>query len=392
MEHRTVERAGVVLRRGNTIFPTIRSPGQEWRGAWQEKVAVTSLLVWGAGAIGGTIGGFLARAGYDPLLVDTDSKHISAIRSRGLRIEGPIAQFVSEPRACLPTEVTGQFQTVLLCVKAQHTQSAVTELLPYVAADGYVVSMQNGLNERVISEELGADRTVGAFVNFGADCVAPGEIIYGGRGALVIGELDGRVSDRVVELQKMLRHFEEGVSVTGNIFGYLWGKLAYSSILFGTALSDLGMDVALASPQWTPLWHGLAAESLAVAAAEGIKPEGFNGFKPEAYLPGGTMAHRRASLDGMIAFRRTSTKQHSGMWRDMAVRNRKTEVDEQPGLIVQIGKKHGLECPLLKKLVSFVHEVESGARTRSPDNLTALAHLAGELGYESDTRPSLART
>ena len=76
-------------------------------------------------------------------------------------------------------------------MKAHDTEAAIDALAPFVADDGYVVSLQNGLNEQVIAERIGEQRTIGAFVNFGADYLSPGVVHYAGHGAVVVGELDG---------------------------------------------------------------------------------------------------------------------------------------------------------------------------------------------------------
>ncbi len=106
-------------------------------------------LVWGAGAIGGTLGAHLARAGHDVTFVDRAVEHVDAINSAGLRIEGPLAQFVSRTPACTPEQLRGEFEHVVLAVKAQDTESATRELAPHLAANGYVVSAQNGLNSTI---------------------------------------------------------------------------------------------------------------------------------------------------------------------------------------------------------------------------------------------------
>lgn len=340
---------------------------------------MSSWLVWGAGAIGGTVGGFLKRAGHPISFVDVAGDHVNAIRTSGLKIEGPVAQFTVTAPAWLPDEVEGKFDAILLCVKAQHTRAAARALQPFLADDGFVLSMQNGLNDRHVAEVIGRDRTLAAFVNFAADYLEPGRITFAGRGALAVGELDGRITDRLTALQAVLRDFDDKVQVTSNIQGYLWGKLAYGSILFGTALCNLPMGEALARADWAALWHGLASETIAVAAAEKVKLEGFNGFSPVGYLPGGSAAERQASLDGMVAHRKTSAKHHSGMWRDIAVRKRKTEVDEQPGMIVKVGEKHGLTCAVTRRLVDMVHELEAGTRSQDIENVVELASLARNL-------------
>jgi 2-dehydropantoate 2-reductase len=71
-----------------------------------------------------------------------------------------------------------------------------------------VVSLQNGLNELVIAEVVGEARTMGCFVNFGADYLEPGVIHYGGRGAFVLGELDGADTERLRAVHEAVRAFE----------------------------------------------------------------------------------------------------------------------------------------------------------------------------------------
>ncbi|MBV9637015.1 MAG: NAD(P)-binding domain-containing protein, partial [Methylobacteriaceae bacterium] len=152
------------------------------------------ILVWGTGAIGGTIGAYLGRAGHDLLFVDTDADHVAAMNANGLAVEGPIDNFSVPAKAVVPADVRGTFERVFLCVKAHHTEKAMRQLAPHLATGGYVASFQNGLNELIISDVVGRERTVGAFINFGADYISPGLIHFGGRGAFVLGELDGRRS------------------------------------------------------------------------------------------------------------------------------------------------------------------------------------------------------
>src|SRR5438034_5297006 len=193
------------------------------------------LLVWGAGAIGGTIGAHLARAGHDVTFVDRAEDHVAAINRMGLRIEGPLAQFVAKAQAFLPDDIAGEFEHVVLAVKAQDTADATGALAPHLRRDGYVVSAQNGLNELVIKSIVGEARTMGCFVNFGADYIEPGVIQYAGRGAVVLGEIDGRVTPRIGEMHRAFRDFDDAAIVTTNIWGYLWGKLAYGAQLFDRA-------------------------------------------------------------------------------------------------------------------------------------------------------------
>ena len=131
--------------------------------------------------MGGSIGAALVRGGVDVLFVDTVQDHVRAMNEVGLKITGPLDEYTVQARAEEPSEVSGLFPLIFLCVKSQHTVEAVGQLRPHLARDGAVVSVQNGLCELEISEALGSGRTVGAFVNFGADYLGPGVVHRGNR-------------------------------------------------------------------------------------------------------------------------------------------------------------------------------------------------------------------
>ncbi len=321
-------------------------------------------LIWGAGAIGGVIGAYLARAGHAVHMVDIVADHVEAMRTTGLRIEGPVEEFTQVLPASTPGELTGTFDRIFLAVKAHHTAGALEQLLPHLSETGYVVSAQNGLNERVIAERIGAERTLGCFVNFGADWIGPGQILYGNRAAVAVGELDGRISARAQAVHTLLSIVEPEAVLTDNIWGYLWGKMGYGSLLFCTALTPDSMSDAMARPEHRAAYEALGHEVMTLAAAEGVSPLGFNGFNPKAFLardPEGM----RVAMETMIAHNRKTAKTHSGIWRDLAVRKRKTEVDAQIGIMVGLAESHGLKVPVLARMVELIHDIEDGRREQS---------------------------
>ena len=330
------------------------------------------VLIWGAGAIGGTLGAYFARAGHEVTLVDTVAEHVKAISDQGLSISGPIKTFNVRVPAFTPGELTGQWERILLCTKAQHTETALSALQPHLTEQGYVVSVQNGLNELTLADVLGEARVIGSFVNFGADYQEPGVIHYGGRGAVVLGELDGQETPRLKELHELFLTFDDDAMTTPNIWGYLWGKLAYGAMLFATALTNASIADALDHPDYRALYIALGQEVLRVADALKIHPEAFNGFDPQAFMPNTPEAVSQRSLDEMVAFNRKSAKTHSGIWRDLAVRKRRTEVDPQLGAIVTAGQRVGVKTPITEKLTQLIHEVEDGKRTQGWEALGAL--------------------
>lgn len=331
------------------------------------------IVIWGAGAMGGSIGAWLARVNQPVLLVDADRAHCMAIAENGLRITGPVDEFTVDVGCLLPEQVEPGLKRVFLAVKAHHTEAALDVLAPLLADDGYVVSVQNGLNERVIARRIGEERTVGCFVNFGADVLEPGVILRGNRGAVVVGELDGALTPRIREVHRLFALFDPDAVLTDNIWGYLWGKLAYGSLLFATALADASIADVLASERHRPTLIELGREVMRVARALNMRPQGFDGFDPAAFAPEAGAAAAVASLDRLVAFNRKSAKSHSGVWRDLAVRKRKTEVDAQIAPIAALGAEAGVDTPLVRRLVELVHDVEEGRRPQSWETVDALA-------------------
>jgi 2-dehydropantoate 2-reductase len=336
----------------------------------------TPILIWGAGAIGGTLGASFIRAGHEVIFVDNAADHVAAINAKGLRIDGPIYQDIVKAKAYLPEELEGTYDRIFLCVKAHHTAAAAKTLKPHLAADGYIVSAQNGLNENVIADIIGKEHVIGCFVNFGADYLEPGVVHYSGHGAVVVGELDGKTTPRIEAIYALMLQFEPNAILTGNIWGYLWGKLIYGALLFGTALTNDSIADVLANAAYRPVLTQLAHEVGKVAEAQNIITEAFNGFDPTAFAPSAPAAETARSFDEMVVHNRKSAKSHSGIWRDLAIRKRKTEVDAQVLPVVEIGQSLGVPTPLAAKIVTMIHEIEDGKRPLDLANLDDLARAA----------------
>lgn len=336
----------------------------------------STILIVGAGAIGGTVGAYLVRGGHRVVFVDRARDHVEAMRELGLSITGPLAAFRVSVKAVLSDELDGQYRLILLCVKAQDTETATRMLAPHLAPDGCVVSVQNGLNEYVIAAVVGEPRTVGCFVNFGADYLSPGVIQYAGRGTVVVGEITGARTDRVLALQRLFAVFDKHARLTENIWGYLWSKEAYGALLFATALTNESIADCLALQQYQNLFVSLVREVLSVARTKGVRCEPFDGFEPKAFLLESAGERAAGSLAKLVEHNRRSAKTHSGIWRDLAVRKRRTEVDAQLGAVVREAQAWGLETPITLRLIELIHEIEDGTRAQGRDALAALADVA----------------
>jgi 2-dehydropantoate 2-reductase len=339
-----------------------------------------AITIYGTGAIGGTIAAYLAKSGEDILCVDQVAEHVDAMAKSGLRLSGS-ADFSVRVGACRPDQLSahtkGSLGVTFLAVKSQHTSAALDVLAPLAGPETVIVSLQNGMNPPRIAERVGAQRTVGTFVNFGADWAEPGRIEFSGTGAIYIGELDGRMTPRVQMLESLLSRVMPA-HATPNIYCYLWAKQIYLTLLFAQTVSGETMADTYANRSMQALLSSLVREGIAIATAAGVKLEGFDGYDPHA-IGSTDPAAARASLDGMDARARGRIKARSGPWRDIQVRKRPTEVDYMLGWLVAEGKRLGVEAPLIAHLHRQVKEIEAGARPEGMANLEELERHRREL-------------
>ena len=333
-----------------------------------------TITIYGAGAIGGVTGAALARAGHDVVLVDRAEDHVAAMNAHGLTIESREGSVTVPVRAITPGALGHGLGLVLLAVKSQDTSGALEVLTPRLAADGAIVSLQNGLNEELIAEKIGAPRTVGCLVNWAADWVAPGRILHGGHGALVLGELDGRMSDRVQGLAKLLAVVAP-TEVTDNVLGYTWAKHVYGALLVATAVVDAHVyEVVERSPAVQQMLVALVVENMRAAEAAGIRLEPFDEYAPADYRAAarGDLAARQRAMEIIARHYRQHTKTKTGIWRDLVVRRRKTEVGALLGATVAKARTLGLGMPLTERLIAMIEDLELGRRAMSWNNIDEL--------------------
>ncbi|TWT25351.1 ketopantoate reductase family protein [Planomicrobium sp. CPCC 101110] len=338
------------------------------------------ITIIGAGAIGGVIGAYLIRNGEGVVFVDRDEAHINAINENGLTIQLKNEAFTVEAKAFTPEKFIASHpyvDAVFLAVKAQHTKEAIEPFEPLMKQDSFVVSFQNGLCEYDIAEVVGAERTVGCFVNLFADYIEPGRIEYGGVGSLFIGEINGTVSERVTDLRDRLQCWGEAKE-TENIFGYLWSKLAYGAMLTATATTNNEIADFFENPQFHGVLNALGTEVLKVAEKQGVVPEPFDDWNPALLYPQKNEQKLQQSYFQLAKRLRGYTKTRSGIWRDLAVRKRKTEVPQHLNPIIRIGEEHGLELPITCRLLSIIQDIETGQREMGMDNIRELESLMQE--------------
>lgn len=325
------------------------------------------LTIVGAGAIGGITGAHLARAGHRVQLVERDHTHIEAIRRDGLAIAGA-AQFAVRLPVFLPNAVPGPIAVLILAVKTLHTREALEPLVPLLAPDGYVVSMQNGLEESKIAAMVGPERTIGAFLTFGGYYDGPGRLVYSGPASLRVGELDGRLTPRVQTLARVLSDFHPA-EATDNIHGFLWGKLLLGTLYMATAIVDADVPDILARSDCRRVLAGLVAEAARVATALAIRVEPVDGFNPLDLRDGAETPQAAAAWQAQVAYWKRGVAKRTGVWRDLAVRRRRTEAGPILGALMEAAAQAGLTVPRVHVLLHVIREIEEGRRRIDWTNL-----------------------
>ena len=253
------------------------------------------IAVIGAGAIGGYTGGHLAHNGFDVILVDPWPEHVETIRKDGLAIEGVTQEefVLAHPRTLHLTEVQQlakekPVDIAMVSVKSYDTEWATRLIAQYLAPDGYVVSLQNCMNEERIAAIVGEDKTVGVIpALLGAELYAPGRVrrtAAKGSSPYEVyrtGELHGRITKRIEELADMIRTIDS-VKPTTNLWGERWSKLCVNGMANGVAAATgMSGNEMNRDDKIRRLSIRLAGEGVRVGQALGYQLEHIRMHEPE---------------------------------------------------------------------------------------------------------------
>jgi 2-dehydropantoate 2-reductase len=345
------------------------------------------IAVIGAGAIGGYTGGHLAHNGFDVTLIDPWPEHIEAIRKNGLAIEGVTEEeyVCAKPQTMHLTELQQlakqkPIDIAMVSVKSYDTEWATMLIGQYLAPDGYVVSLQNCMNEERIAGIVGWDKTVGAIpALLGAELYAPGRVRRtAAKGASPyevyrVGEVHGRITKRLEELAGLIGTVDS-VKPTTNLWGERWSKLCVNGMANGVAAAtglsgnDMNRDDKIRR-----LSIRLAGEGVRVGQALGYQLEHIRMHDPEtiARAAEGDRAAldevESAILSGLNSNTRSELARPS-MGQDM-LKGRRTEIDFINGVIAAKGIEVGCPAPTHFKLIEAVKQVEHGRIAAKPGNL-----------------------
>ncbi|MGI9657844.1 MAG: ketopantoate reductase family protein [Gaiellaceae bacterium] len=229
---------------------------------------MNEIVVVGPGGIGGTFAALLARTGECSVtLLGRPGKHIDAIRSAGLRLEG-LDQLNVAVGACDEPSQIASCDALFFAVKAQDTDAAIAAT-SHIDVRELVLSLQNGvIKDEQLAGAFGADRVVGALAVVAGERPEPGLVRWTYDGGTRIGELDGRVSERVTRLVELLERGGLTSEVSREIVAATWTKLVGWAPI-GLLASLTGQDNAavLSSGVLAREYLGMVRELAGLAAA-----------------------------------------------------------------------------------------------------------------------------
>ena len=335
-----------------------------------------NVLSIGAGAVGGAVATRLQAADVDLTVVDTSIEHVRMLRDPGLEVGGIDEGRVTMLDAVIPPSLSSQrvaeADVVLLAVRSGSTARALSKIAGDLRADADVVSLQNGLNEDAIAELVGAERTIGCTVGFGATWISPGRISLDAAGDLNIGRLDGS-SDERLEATKELLAKAFPTKISSNIRGEVWAKMLVNSMTVLGALGGMLTGDLLVTPERRRVVAEVVAEGVRVAAAEGVQLPNVFGLVPPALVDSPaqwrTVMHRV-----LVRVGEAYGAIKSVTWRDFEL-GRRTEIDAVTGEIVRRGEVHGVDTPLSSAVYASLKEIEAGERLPAPANLDDVGRL-----------------
>jgi 2-dehydropantoate 2-reductase len=331
------------------------------------------------------VGGHIARTGEDVTLVDPWPEHIAHIKEHGLQLSGTQGEHSVPVKALHLHEVQSLFKTpvdiAFICTKSYDTEWATMMIRQYLAPSGFVVSLQNSINEDRIAALVGWGKVVGCIAStIGVDALKPGHVMRtaepGGPGYTVfrVGEVHGRITERVQDLVRMLGAVDSAKATT-NLWGERWTKLVQNSMTNGVSAATGMSGIAMVdTPMTRRLLIRLAGESVRVGQALGFTLEPIRGLPPEKWasaLSGdpGIMAELEGVL--LAAKKRMTEAGRPSTGQDI-LKGRRTEIDYINGLVAAKGSEAGVPAPTHAALTAVVKRVERGEIPPSPDNVAAL--------------------
>lgn len=240
------------------------------------------IAVLGSGSLGMIHGALISKAGFDCTLIDVNKEHIDALNKNGAKIIG-LHNEVIPVKAALAKDVKGIFDVILLHTKQMHMEEALKSISSNIDEDTIVVTLQNGIPEDKVANLIGRSHVIGGTVFHGAKYIEPGvseltteyDCMH-----IYIGELDGSISPRIQELEKIIKATGDA-NITEDILSIKWTKLVMNAALSGMSAA-LGCTFGEAGDNYDSMrcMAYICLEGAKIMEKKGLKPVEMEGFIP----------------------------------------------------------------------------------------------------------------
>ena len=326
--------------------------------------------IYGAGSLGTILGAYIAKSGGNIELINRNKAHIEALQHNGAKVSGTV-NFTQKVTAYTPDAMSGKYDIIFLMTKQQQNKEVVTFLKDFLADDGVIVTMQNGIPELLIGEIVGEERVLGCTVAWGATMQEPGvcELTSAPDSlSFSIGSLSANTSHHIDSVKTLLEMMGT-VEVDSNFIGSRWSKLLINSAFSGmSAVLGCTFGEAAKNKSSRRIVQALIKECIDVCAAGNIKIEPVQGKDIVKLLDYKTRLKKAISLFIIPIAIRKHAKLKASMLQDLE-KNKKTEVDAINGIASAFGRKVSIPTPMNDKVVEIVHRIEDGELRPSFDNL-----------------------
>lgn len=328
------------------------------------------VAIYGAGSLGTILGAYISKAGEKIELINRNKAHVEALQTKGAQVVGTV-QFTQPVVAYTPAEMSGEYDIIFLMTKQQHNAEVVETLKGYLAADGVLVTFQNGLPEVQIAEILGAERVLGCTVAWGATMQGAGVCELTSEPDALSFALGAITPQRHKYFDKVKELLEKmgSVDVEENFIGTRWSKLLINASFSGmSAVLGCTFGEAAAPRESRRIVQALIKECIDVCAAGNIRIEPVQGKDIVKLLDYKSGLKKAISFFIIPIAIRKHAKLKASMLQDLE-KGKLTEVDAINGAVSAYGRKVGCPTPMNDRVVEIIHRIERGELTPNASNL-----------------------
>ena len=340
-----------------------------------------TIAIIGAGAIGGSLAGYLIQSKQDVILIDFWPENVEKINSSGLHFTTPEKEFYTPAKAIHPGQISSlkdNFDYAILAVKSYDTEWCTQLIKPYLKSNGFIMSAQNSINEEAIANIVGWSKVVGCTLLFGAEMYAAGKIRQtSAYNKLLLGEPSGLITSRLEQIKNSLTN-SGTVNITTNLWGERWAKLATNSMSNSLAgITNLGSSEIRNNPKVRHIMINIASEVVNVAYNLGVNVEPIGHAPSELFAnaPKNKSAYKKI-VRYMTEYSKVVGEGRPSLAQDLS-KGRHIEVDYLNGYVVNKAIEANVDVPVNTAIVKLAHSIANG----TPPGISNINELLSMTNY-----------